>query len=97
MLIKIRSIITYIHDYFSDKPKQPAKTDNIQILINEAENQKLYYEEINLEVYTKCNFISCNNQAILFLEGVYVCEDHGFRLIKRLTEKTNNDNVSLKS
>ena len=93
MLINIRSVITKISGGVFRKPTQPAKIDNILTLIDEAKTNQLYYERLDLQDYNKCDFISCKNQAVLFLEGFNVCENHGFRYIKRLTDKTKNDNV----
>lgn len=93
MLTNIKSAMLNIHKVVFGNSKKPAKIDNIQLLINDAENQKLFYERLDLKTYENCDFISCGNQAVLFLEGFYVCEDHGFILIKRLTEKTKYDTV----
>lgn len=93
MLINIMSVITKFRAAVFGKNTQPAKTDNILALIDDAQNNQLYYERLDLEFPKKCDFISCRNQAILFLEGFNVCEKHGFRYINRLTEKTKPDKV----
>jgi hypothetical protein len=62
-------------------------------LIAKAKENKLYYEDVDPSSNEGCEFLSCDNPAILYLESFYVCKEHGFRLIQCLTEKLKIDTV----
>lgn len=65
---------------------RPTKND----LIREADSGNLYHEDIE-GPHVSCDFIECKNSAVLEMEGVFVCIDHGFRLIECLTIKMKDD------
>lgn len=63
----------------------------LENLIAKAKECDLFYKELTKP--DKCEFLSCENPASLYLERFHVCISHGFRLIQCLTEKPLNDNV----
>ena len=63
------------------------KEPTLQDLIAKAKEHKIGYESVKQEEDIDCEFISCDQKAVLNLNDFDVCISHGFRLIKCLTEK----------
>lgn len=70
-----------------------ADKKTTQDLIAKAEEHKLNYKSILDGSTNECEFISCQESAILHIDGFDVCVEHGFRLIQCLTEKMKDDTV----
>jgi hypothetical protein len=62
-------------------------------LIAKACEHKLYYKDIDPSLKEECEFLSCEEEAALYIDGFCVCTKHGFRLIQCLTEKLKTDTV----
>ena len=65
----------------------------IQELSAKARAHKLHQESVDPKKSVECEFLSCEEKAVLYVEGFYVCLQHGFRLIQCLTEKLDFDKV----
>ena len=63
-------------------------------LIAEAKAKDLYHQEIDASLGIECEFLSCKEDSVLYLEGFHVCIPHGFRLIQCLTERLLDDTVT---
>jgi len=67
----------------------------LEDLIVKAKECDLFYKDPPAP--ETCEFLSCENPAVLYLERFHVCVAHGFRLIQCLTEKPLNDTVDQNS
>lgn len=66
------------------------ENNSLESLIDRAKEKKIFYEPLTKtseKSKCQCEFINCENDAVLLIDSFKVCETHGFRIIECLTEK----------
>jgi len=62
-------------------------------LVAKAKAKDLYHVEVDISLGIECEFLSCEENSVLYMEGFHVCIVHGSRLIQCLTERLGDDTV----
>jgi hypothetical protein len=81
------SLKLLLKTFFNKERKMEENKDN---LIKVSESNNLFFEEVSEDCL--CEFLECEDKAILHVEDFNVCYKHGIKLVHCFVDKLNGEN-----